>query len=240
MATATSPRFPPVERRTLSEEIRLALLGAIRTGTLAPGSSLPSERELAEQFNVARTSVREAMQGLISLGVVERRGNRSLVTEHLPDLSLYEEDHRKSRVLELFEVRKIIEVPLAELVSKRATDADLALIRGIADRFSEDMEIAEFRQLDREFHTALAAACSNRLLAEVYGKVLDSLFRSADFEEMLTAQANRVAVRRIVASSTNAHRAIANAVCLGDPEQAKDAVHAHLDQVESEMLSRMA
>lgn len=237
--TETYPRFPPVERRTLSEEIRLALLEAIRTGALAPGSSLPSERELAEQFHVARTSVREAMQGLISLGVVERRGNRSLVTEHLPDLSFDEEEYRKSRVLELFEVRKIIEVPLAELVSTRADAADLERIRSIAERFNEDMEIAEFRHLDREFHTALAAASANKLLAEVYAKVLDSLFRSEDFEEMLTSRANRIAVQRIIASSSKAHRVIADAVCLGDPDRAREAVSAHLDQVESEMISRM-
>ena len=238
--TGTRPRFAPVERRTVSEEIRLALLDAIRSGTLGPGLSLPSERELAEQFGVARTSVREAMQGLVSLGVVERRGNRTHVTEHLPGLSLEDGDHRKERVRELFEVRRIIEIPLAEMVSNRAREEDIRMIQVIASRFTANMRIDDFRQLDREFHTALAAASGNRLLAEVYGKVLDSLFRSDDFEELLTARANRAAVRRIIAVSMGAHQAIADAVSLGDAERTVEAVRAHLAQVEGDMISRMA
>ena len=69
--------FEPIERETVSTKIREQLLQRITTGELAPGDQVPSERELAERFQVARSSVREAMQGLVSLGVVRRRGNRS-------------------------------------------------------------------------------------------------------------------------------------------------------------------
>ncbi|MES4791934.1 MAG: FadR family transcriptional regulator, partial [Chloroflexota bacterium] len=67
-------RFDPIEHRTVVEKIREAISERIRAGLLAPGSQLPCERELSEQFGVARTSVREAMQGLVTLGVLERRG----------------------------------------------------------------------------------------------------------------------------------------------------------------------
>ena len=73
--------FEPLARETLSAQIRDQLLERILSGALAPGVRVPSERDLSEQFRVARTSVREAMQGLLSLGVIERRGNRSYVVE---------------------------------------------------------------------------------------------------------------------------------------------------------------
>ena len=94
----TGLRFEPVSRRTVAEEIREAIGIRIREGSLAPGSQLPSERDLCEQFGVARTSVREAMQGLVTLGVVERRGNRTYVVEHLPNVQLDGTDGVKRRV----------------------------------------------------------------------------------------------------------------------------------------------
>jgi DNA-binding FadR family transcriptional regulator len=225
------PHFNPVSRRTVSEEIRLALLLAIRNGSLLPGAAVPSERELAEEFGVARTSVREAIQGLVSLG---------LVHELLPDLVLAESDARKERVRELFEVRRIIEVPLAELATVRAESVEIDGIRELASRFKATMGLAQFRSLDREFHWAVARACGNELLAELYGKVLESLFRSDEFDALLGASSNQATVRRIIAASTVAHKAIADAIALGKPDCASEAVKGHLEQVESDMISRMA
>ena len=80
------PRFEPVERQTVTETVRDALLESIRSGALLPGSRLPSERSLCEEFGVARTSVREAIQGLVSLGIITKRANRPYVAEQLPGL----------------------------------------------------------------------------------------------------------------------------------------------------------
>jgi GntR family transcriptional regulator, transcriptional repressor for pyruvate dehydrogenase complex len=59
--TEATVRFEPISRRTISEEIRDVLVDKIRSGEMAPGAQLPSERELCDQFGVARTSVREAV-----------------------------------------------------------------------------------------------------------------------------------------------------------------------------------
>ena len=233
------PHFDPVSRRFVSEEVRLALLQAIRDGSLLPGTAVPSERALAEEFGVARTSVREAMQGLVSIGLVHRKGNRSHVTEHLPAIVLDGSDARKERVRELFEVRRVIEIPLAELAAIRASSEDVRLINQIAKRFKSTTSLAQFRRLDREFHWVVARAGGNELLAELYGKVLESLFRSDDFHALLQANSNRAVVRRIIADSTLAHQAIAESISLGKPDCAAEAARSHLAQVESEMLSRM-
>ncbi len=238
MITTTGPRFEPVTRRTVAQQVREHLTRRIRDGSLAPGDPVPSERALCEEFGVARTSVREAIQGLASLGLVERRGNRTHVVEHLPDVA--GRDLRKERVRELFEVRRVIEIPAVELAVCRASTSERAELVELSARFTSEMELVAFRTLDRQFHWALARACGNRLLAEMYHKVLDALFQSPEFDSLLDARANRRAVRRIVASAGEAHRAIATAVAAGDQVGAMGAVDAHLDDIEDRMVTHLA
>jgi len=235
----TDIRFAPVERRTVAEEVREAIAERVRTGELPPGCQLPSERELCEQFGVARTSVREAIQGLIMLGLLEKRANRSYVTEHLPNVTLDGSDGRKRRVRELFEVRQVVEVPIARLAACRATAAQREEITALAARFHDDMTLEDFRGLDRQFHWAVAAACANATLAELYGKVLESLFHSGDFEELLWSRSNRRAVREVIRDAVSAHQAIARAMASGDPDAVADAAALHLARVEDQMVSRM-
>src|SRR5919108_191451 len=95
-------------------------------------------------------------------------------------------------------------------VSRRTVSAE---IRGaIAARFHADMKLDEFRRLDREFHWAVARACGNDTLAELYGKVLESLFASRAFDELLEARSNRKAVREIIRSATVMHQTMAAAI----------------------------
>lgn len=229
--------FQPITRQTVSGQIRSQLLERITTGELAPGSRMPSERDLSERFDVARTSVREAMQGLVSTGVVERRGNRSYVAEHLPDVVFAPGGDRKSFVAELFETRRLLEVPLFELAAERASPEDRTRVAALAAKFHDGLELGEFRRLDSEFHTTVAGCCGNPLLIELYGKVLDQLFRSAAFFTLLSSERNQAEVARIIAGSAVAHRAIAVAFATGDPAVVRAAVESHLDEVEHAMVA---
>ena len=231
--------FAPLTRETLSAQIRDQLLQRIASGELEPGARVPSERALSEQFGVARTSVREAMQGLLSLGVIERRGNRSFVAERLPDVSLDQPDDRKEFVRQLFETRRALELPIMELAAERATPAQRAEILAIADRFHVGMPLEEFRELDRAFHSAIARACGNPLLVELYGKVMARLFRSDAVASLLSDRANRDEVDRIVAQSSEHHAAIAAALGQGDAPSAVDAGTRHLGAVEEGMIDRL-
>jgi GntR family transcriptional regulator, transcriptional repressor for pyruvate dehydrogenase complex len=238
-ASPNTVTFEPVTRETLSMLIRDRLLERIGSGDLEPGAQMPSERALSEQFQVARTSVREAIQGLLSLGVIERRGNRSYVAEQLPDVRVDTDDDRKEFVRQLFETRRALELPIIELAARRATDADRAEIQALADQFRRGMALDEFRRLDREFHSTIARACGNPLLVEVYGKVLARLFRSDDFEALLSADANRKEVKRIVDQSTEHHAMIARAMASGDASAAVAEGSRHLNAVEQGILDRL-
>lgn len=237
--TDVRPRFDPVSRRTVSVEIREALADSIRTGALSPGTQLPSERSLCEEFGVARTSVREAIQGLVSLGMIEKRGNRSYVTEHLPGVGLNGEDSRKRHVHELFEVRRVVEIPIARLAAERASEEDQSALVEIAAGFSARMPLETFRAQDRAFHWAVARACGNELLAELYGKVLESLFRSDEFDTLLSASSNSKVVRQIIKEASRAHQLIADAISRRDPDAVVAAAETHLGQVEGHIIGRM-
>ena len=233
--------FAPVKRRTISGEIRDQLLEAIRSGELQPGSPVPAERQLCEQFGVARTSVREAIQGLTASGYLERRGNRPVVAERLPEIRLTGDsatlDERKALVRQLFEVRRTIEPAMSELAARRANAAERADIAELATRTTHQLDA--FRATDRAFHTAIARACGNPLLQEVYGKILGALFDSGELASLLYAEINRLEVDDIIASSTAAHLAIAEALVAGRRKPTVAAVQAHLDDVERRMIERL-
>jgi len=232
--------FSPISRETVSSQIKTQLLQRITTGDLAPGAMMPSERDLSEGFEVARTSVREAMQALVSIGAVERRGNRSYVAERLPDVVVVDGGgDRKSFVAELFETRRVLEVPMFALACERADDAGRQSVMDVARRFDESMDINVFRQRDREFHTSIASQCGNPLLIELYGKVLDQLFRSSEFDSLLASESNRVEVELIVARSSAAHRAIGLAFVAGDGDEVRRLSEHHLDSVEHAIVAEL-
>jgi GntR family transcriptional regulator, transcriptional repressor for pyruvate dehydrogenase complex len=176
------------------------------------------------------------------VGVVERRGNRTYIVEHLPEMRLdgAGDDRRKRRVRELFEVRRLVELPIARFAAERASARERAEIARIAAGFRPEMPLEEFRALDRSFHWAVAKSCGNETLAEVYGKVLESLFASDDFAELLTAKSNRKAVRDVIRTSTEAHRSIATAIADGDADGVLKWAEQHLDDVEEHMISKMS
>ncbi len=239
MTAAHTTEFTPVSRSTLSEQIRDRLLERITSGAWEPGARVPSERDLSEMFGVARTSVREAMQGLVSLGAIERRGNRSYVVERLPDVHFDAVDDRKEFIRQLFETRRLLEIPIIELAATRATPDERAEITALAERFVPTIELEEFRELDRAFHAAIAAACQNPLLVEVYQKVMNRLFQSHELSGLLGDEANAGEVRKIVGSAATQHAALACAVAAGDVAAASAEGTAHLADVERGLIDRL-
>ena len=228
--------FEPVERRTVSAEVRDRLLEAVRTGQMVPGDAVPSERSLCEQFGVARTSVREAIQALVAAGVLERRGNRTQVSERVPALRL-DRDDRKVLVRQLFEVRRVLEPQMAGLTAVRATEEERLHIAEVAARPTKQLD--EFRAADREFHSALAHGCGNPILTELHAKALAALFGSGEFASLLYAEANRKEVAHIINSATEAHQAIAAGIVKGDMAATVCAVEAHLADIERRMIERL-
>lgn len=154
-------------------------------------------------------------------------------------MSFDEDDGRKLRVSELFEVRQVTEVAIARLAAIRAAPDERAEISELAAGFDAQMTLEAFRRQDRRFHAALARACGNTTLRELYAKVLDAVFASGDFASLLDAEGNAEAVRQVIAESCRSHRGIAEAVAARAPDAAARAAADHLGEVERQMTARM-
>jgi GntR family transcriptional regulator, transcriptional repressor for pyruvate dehydrogenase complex len=116
----------------VTDEAILKIKAMIRSGELRPGDRLPPEKELSEALGLSRSSLREAVKALEVIRVLDvRRGDGTYVTSLTPDIlldamSFVVDIHQDSSVLELFEVRRILEPAAATLAAPRATAADIA------------------------------------------------------------------------------------------------------------------
>ena len=236
--TGERPPFKHVEYTTVTEQVRDQIMDSIRAGHFPPGSRLPAERQLCEEFSVARTSVREAIQQLVSLGVVERKNSRLHVVEYLGVVSA-PSGGLEREIRELFETRRVIEIAMTGLAARNATDRQRAEIGRLSDEFESGIELGDFRKLDHAFHAAIATACGNPLLAELYGRVLRALFESPAFASLLYTEVNRGRVNEIIGTSSEAHRNIADAILANNEECAALAAGDHLAEVERRMLSQL-
>lgn len=234
--TSSRP-FEPVARTTLSEQVRDDILARIGSGELQPGSQLPAERTLAEQFGVARTSVREAMQALVAVGIVERRGNRSFVVEQVPGSKVPEADGRKKAMRALLESRRVLELCLFELAASRATARERKDVLDLAMR-PAPTTLEEFSLVDRQFHAALAGACANPVLVEVYGRVLDALVQADLSAGFILGAPEEADSGEVIAKAAGEHRAIAEAFVAGDGDQMLAVVEQHLGPIEGLSMSR--
>jgi DNA-binding FadR family transcriptional regulator len=225
-------QFTPIVRRALADDVAEQLASEIRSGRFAPGTRIASEETLCREFVVSRTSVREAIRELITLGLVERRGNRPHVVELLPQVRV-ESTSRQERIRELFETRLAIEVPLTEYAALRATPRQRDEISRLAEQIVQAKTTEQLRPLDRAFHSIIAAAAGNALLAELHTKVLDAVFDSAQFDALLTADHSHRASASILAATSQAHMSIAAAVVSGDAHASGAAARAHLADVEA-------
>ena len=175
--------YEPIARQKTYELVADRLLALIAGGQLAPGDTMPSERELAESYAVGRSSIREALRMLESKGVIHSVGSGSFTVaefgnslHHSLDflVSVDQADFR-----ELFEVRHMLEAEAAALAAIRHVDEDLdAMAMQIdameASRGSE----SGFITADLRFHMALAHATHNRLLVHLMHAIRSQLQRS--------------------------------------------------------------
>jgi len=223
--------FSQLERATVAEQVRDEIIARIVSGELQPGTQLPAERVLAASFGVARTSVREAIQALVALGVIERRGNRSYVTERLPGAEVSPANGRTKAIRDLLAARRILERLLFGLAAVRATARERQKTLELARRpLPADPE--ELMLLDRQFHAMIAGACANPVLTEVYGRVVEALVTENLPPAMIIGVRGTLDEPETVTRLGREHLVIAEAFAGGDGEALVAAVDAHVGPIE--------
>jgi GntR family transcriptional repressor for pyruvate dehydrogenase complex len=212
----------------LSDRLAASIAGMIDTGAVQPGERLPTEQQMAGTYGVSRTVVREAVHQLKSRGLVRSRQGSGVFVAPAPthqplafDPSVLDS---MDAVVQVVELRRVLEGEIAALAAARATRAHLqALKRALAaiDRAEADGRDAVSE--DMAFHRAIGEATGNpqfvRLLA-----FLEQYLREA----MRVTKANEARHEEFMQQVRDEHRAIIEAIAQHNPAAARKAAIAHL------------
>jgi GntR family transcriptional repressor for pyruvate dehydrogenase complex len=187
--------FKPVQPPTTFEETVERLGTAIRLGLLPPGMRLPSERELAEQLSISRSTLRQALTTLVQSGhLVSLRGRSggTFVVEEPPLAQETEAPPLSDEARAVLDYRVVVETGATVLAAERAGDEDLGLLWALTEHMdaTPGASFEVYRRADVRFHIGLAVAChSPRLvvaMTEVQGQMSDLIQRVAHPDEVLT------------------------------------------------------
>jgi GntR family transcriptional repressor for pyruvate dehydrogenase complex len=224
-----------VRTSRLYEQIVQQLEDSIAEGTLKAGDQLPAERELAKQFGVSRTAVREAMKALGEKGLVEAYPGRGTFITIGRSHAIWQSLDRMIRIggpegsAFLVEVREILEPEIAALAANRAKEEDLASMReqvAVMDQAGNDPDA--YIEADLDFHLALAEAAGNPLILSLIDSIV-ALLRE-----------QRLGIFRVEGGPARGqlhHKLILAAVERRDPGVAREAMRAHLKQVREDSAS---
>jgi len=171
-------------RRKLAETVGAQLADAIRE--LPPGTRVPSERDLMKSLGVGRSTVREALNGLALLGLVDIRHGLGVFVAERPaeqeiELSDLDKALLKGVTRDFIEARLVVEVEVARLAAERRTDADLARIAETIEalKAKRDALIDEALEPATQFNLAVADAAHNEVLAGVIGSFVQLMLERA-------------------------------------------------------------
>lgn len=222
--------FPHIKPRKGSEIVAEYLENQIRSGVYPPGSKLPTVAELAEGFEVGRSTVREALSALKAKGYLEiRHGGGTFVSKNWPDQQK-DPFSRTESLREVIEVRKFIEGGCASLAAERRTDGDLGKLQEILSVMEANLNDEHAsEQADVRFHLSVAEASHNTLLIQLMQSLNSRLEASIGEFRRLWFYADRSSAEQLLKE----HRAIYEAIEAGDGALASERMMRHLIKVEA-------
>ncbi len=220
----SSPELQPVSRTPLYELVVDRLREFIDVQQLEPGDRLMSERELAQQLGVSRSSVRQALTALKVVGLIEIRHGDGIYLlrspgDVIPSLALEVANAQVDHPM-IWEVREGVETQAARLAARRRTKRDLVRLRQALDAMAASVAAGGDGVVgDRHFHQAIWDAAHNEMLSQVVGQLREAIDRTS--EASLTVPGRPPA-------SLEAHEAIFAAIEGQDEAAADAAMRAHV------------
>lgn len=227
--------YSPIQTNRVFEQVAGQIERRILSGELRSGDRLPTERELADQFQVSRTAIREAMKTLAQKGLVDMRpGRGTIVIDGTPEAM----QHSIGLVMRLklgqvggsdnlVEVREMLETEIAALAAARASEADIEAMQRAIQIMDESLDDAvAFIAADNSFHEALAKATQNPLIFILINSIVTLLSeqRKQIFEVAGGPQRGQFH-----------HKHILESILHHQPEAAREAMRAHLRQVREDV-----
>lgn len=231
--------FEEIKVDKVSDKISDQIIKLIIDGKLKPGDKLPGERQLIEMLGVGRSSLREALNRLETLGYIDIHKRRGIFVKSIdstlelgPLKNLIQGDVRK--IVQLYEIRQDIEQASAYKAAQQRTAQDLDKIKSSLEEFHGRAGDLEFSwEADQAFHIAIAQAAHNFLRVHVLSNIFD-------FAEEFLKPALETAARDglILAAIVQQHEMIYQAIRQNNAEQARARMDEHL-QWTNTILSKL-
>ncbi len=221
--------FATIPKVDLADAVVGRVRDAILRDELEPGSLLPSERDLAVQLGVNRTTVREGLARLEHLGLIDRRqGTRCRVCDYrrtgslelLPALARL---GRKDVAPSIHEATGIVYVGTVGLAAERATEADgveLARLAGVVEEAVAGGAVADISEADRAFQHAVAATARSVALELMVGNFYRSMDLSLDARGRVKRSTAQMLIDLRRSGRDLPHRRLADAIAAGDGRRA--------------------
>lgn len=216
-------QFEKVDKKLLGAQIEDELMNFILKEPVEVGEKIPNEFELAEKFGVGRSTIREAVKGLVTKGILEvKRGSGTFVvstcTADDDPLGLSKLQDKYKLALELFDVRLMLEPEIASLAAEYAQKEELAQLEKLCDE-TEQMYLSGKNHIpkDIEFHTCIARCSKNRVVETLVPVINTAVLTFANLTH-----------RMLMQETIETHRAIVNAILDHDPVGARCAMVMHL------------
>jgi GntR family transcriptional repressor for pyruvate dehydrogenase complex len=227
--------YQPIQSARLYEQVVQQIEARILNHELEPGDKLPSELELADQFGVSRTVIREATKVLRAKELVEvQLGRGTFITGSASQIlhSSFDQVMRTSNedcVSDLNELREILEPQITALAVERAGDVDIEVMQSAIQTMEISIDdAASFIAADLSFHHALANATKNPLTSQLISPILN-LLREQLIRSFIDQGERKYAHQREMRITQ--HKRILDAIIRRDPQAAIDAMHDHLEAV---------
>lgn len=217
--------------RKLSDDIRERLLRRIRSGEFAPGDPLPSERELMFAHKVGRPAIREAMQDLARMGLLEiRHGRRARVVapsigrmvDEIGETMRHFLANSPASLEHLKEARRLFELQMVRTAAQRRSTSDIARLRGLLQAQSDASgDLERFIARDGDFHREIAAIGGN----PIFPALMEAMFKW-----LLVTYRGAVSVPGLEKLTLREHGQILDAIAAGDEEAAVKHMIDHLNR----------
>ena len=225
--------FSSIKPKKISEEIVKQLRFLIFDGKLQPGEKLPPERELAKSLNVSRPPLREALNTLQGMGLIEiQQGNRTFVRP-ITTRSIYDPlvsfcKESPKNFLQVFEIRKILDIGSVSLAAERATPKQITKLEMIVKQMEDDLRNNRLgAKPDLDFHLEIVKATQNQAYNHLATTVYDLLQ-----EEMRIAWGGIFNNSESKTALLEQHKKIIDSIKSHDPKKARRAAREHLEFAE--------
>lgn len=232
--------FEAIRKDSAPEAVVRAILAEIRADKLSPGATLPSQKELAKQLGVGRSSIREAVNALSLMGYLDiQQGRGTFVRDALPETEMSASQMRAALsakdIFDLMEARLLLECQCARWAAERASSKQLKNLEETASLIADNSDdYDQFLEADLQFHLVLAEAAQNSVVIELMKPIIEHV--RAHHQRYRGAVLMPTVQQRASAST----RRLLDHIHNGRGDEAKKEMQHHLEAVVSELKEIVA